>query len=46
MAGVLKAYRVRRVTGDRYGGAWPEQEFLKHGISYAAGGQGQEQPLS
>ena len=34
MAGVLKAYRVRRVTGDRYGGAWPETEFLKHQISY------------
>jgi len=34
MAGVLKSYRVRRVTGDRYGGAWPEAEFLKHGIGY------------
>jgi len=36
MAGVLKAYRVHKVTGDRYGGAWPEQEFSKHGISYQA----------
>jgi hypothetical protein len=34
MADVLKAYRVRRVKGDRYGGAWPETEFSKHGISY------------
>jgi hypothetical protein len=34
MADVLKAYRVRRVRGDRYGGAWPEQEFSKHQISY------------
>lgn len=34
MAGVLKGYRVRRVTGDRYGGAWPEAEFFKHGIGY------------
>jgi hypothetical protein len=42
MAGILKAYRVRRVTGDNYGGAWPGQEFLKHGISYAAAGTGKD----
>jgi len=36
MAGILKAYGLRRVTGDRYAGAWPEQEFLKHGITYQA----------
>jgi hypothetical protein len=35
MAGVLKGYRVDRITGDRYGGAWPETEFRKHGVSYA-----------
>lgn len=34
MAGVLKAYRVRKVSGDRYAGGWPEQEFTKHGIAY------------
>lgn len=34
MAAILKSYRVRKVTGDRYGGAWPETEFSKHGISY------------
>jgi hypothetical protein len=34
MAETLKAYRVRKVSGDRYGGAWPETEFSKHGISY------------
>ncbi len=34
MANLLRAYRVRRVTGDRYGGAWPETEFSKHGIGY------------
>jgi hypothetical protein len=34
MAGVLRSYRIRRVTGDRYAGAWPEQEFLKHQIIY------------
>ncbi len=36
MAGVLKSYGLRRVTGDRYAGAWPEQEFSKHGITYEA----------
>jgi hypothetical protein len=35
MANVLKSYGLSRVTGDRYAGAWPEQEFLKHGISYS-----------
>lgn len=34
MAEVLKAYGVRRVTGDRYAGEWPRQEFQKHGIAY------------
>lgn len=36
MAGILKTYGLRRVTGDRYAGAWPEQEFRKHGIAYQA----------
>jgi hypothetical protein len=36
MAGVLKSYGLSRVTGDRYAGAWPEQEFLKYGIRYEA----------
>jgi hypothetical protein len=36
MAGIIKSYGLRRVTGDRYAGAWPEQEFLKHGITYQA----------
>jgi hypothetical protein len=36
MAGILKTYGLRRVTGDRYAGAWPEQEFQKHGITYQA----------
>jgi hypothetical protein len=34
MAAILKSYKVRKVSGDRYGGAWPETEFSKHGISY------------
>ena len=36
MAGVLINYGVHRVVGDRYAGAWPEQEFMKHRISYEA----------
>jgi len=34
MAEVLRAYGVRRVTGDRYAGEWPRQEFMKHQIAY------------
>ena len=36
MAGLLESYGLRRVTGDRYAGAWPEQEFLKHIVTYEA----------
>jgi len=32
--GVLKSYRVRQVTGDRYGGTWPSEQFRKRGIRY------------
>jgi len=31
---LLKSYRVRRVTGDRYGGEWPRERFKAHGIEY------------
>lgn len=31
---VLRSYGVRRVTGDRYAGRWPRDEFQKHGITY------------
>ena len=31
----LKAYRVHRVTGDRYGGEWPREQFRKLGVEYA-----------
>lgn len=34
MAAVLKMYQVHEVTGDRYAGEWPRQEFLKHRITY------------
>lgn len=33
-AAVLKYYNVKRVTGDRYAGRWPRDEFDKHGIAY------------
>ncbi len=35
MAAILKDYRLRKVTGDRYAGAWPETEFSKHGVRYS-----------
>ncbi len=31
---LLKGYGVSRVTGDRYAGEWPREQFRKHGISY------------
>ena len=34
LAEVLKAYRVSTVTGDRYGGEWPREQFRKRGIEY------------
>jgi hypothetical protein len=33
-ADVLKSYGVTRVTGDRYGGQFPVEQFKKNGISY------------
>lgn len=30
----LKAYRVDRVVGDRYGGEWPREQFRNHGMAY------------
>lgn len=33
-AQVLKGYNITRVTGDRYAGRWPRDEFGKHGIAY------------
>lgn len=31
---ILKEYRVRRVTGDRYAGRWSRDEFAKGGIDF------------
>ena len=33
-AGLLKPYRITRVTGDRYAGEWPREQFRKYGITY------------
>ena len=31
---LLKRYRVRDVTGDRYAGEWPREQFRKCGVQY------------
>jgi hypothetical protein len=33
-AALLKAYRIREVSGDRYGGEWPAERFRARGITY------------
>lgn len=33
-ATLLKAYHVSRVSGDRYAGEWPREQFRKHGVLY------------
>lgn len=33
-AELLKHYRLRTVTGDRYAGEWPRERFREHGIEY------------
>lgn len=30
----LKTYGLHSVTGDRYAGEWPREQFRKHGVSY------------
>jgi hypothetical protein len=31
---MLKAYRISEVTGDKYAGEWPREQFRKYGIEY------------
>lgn len=31
---LVKSYGLRRVTGDRYGGEWPREQFRKLGVEY------------
>jgi hypothetical protein len=33
-AGILRAYCISRITGDRYAGEWPRERFAVHGIQY------------
>lgn len=33
-AKTLKQYRISRVTGDRYAGSWPADEFKRNGITF------------
>jgi hypothetical protein len=35
-ARLLKSYRVSKITGDRYAGEWPREQFSKFGIRYEA----------
>ena len=41
-AALLKSYCVSKITGDRYAGEWPREQFRKHGINYEPA----EQPKS
>jgi hypothetical protein len=34
IAALLKSYKIPRVTGDRYGGEWPREQFRNAGIQY------------
>lgn len=34
-AALLARYGVTRVTGDRYAGEWPREQFRRHGVEYA-----------
>ena len=36
IAGFLKTYKLRTVTGDRYAGEWVVERFRQHGIRYVA----------
>jgi len=33
-AKLLKQYHIFQVTGDRYAGEWPREQFRKHGVAY------------
>jgi hypothetical protein len=34
LVSVIKSYHCSRVTGDRYGGQFPQEQFRKRGVSY------------
>ena len=33
-ANLIRSYGILRVTGDRYAGEWPREQFIKRGITY------------
>ena len=33
-AELLRAYRITKVVGDRFGGKWPRERFRERGIGY------------
>jgi hypothetical protein len=33
-ADLLASYGISSVSGDRYGGQWPRERFLEHGVTY------------
>ncbi len=33
-AELLRSYGISSVTGDRYAGEWPREQFRKHGVAY------------
>ena len=45
-ARILQSYGLRSVQADRHGRGPFAEAFLRHGVSYAADGSGEEQPLS
>ena len=36
---ILKLYRINKITGDRYAGEWPREQFRQHGIGYEVAGK-------
>ncbi len=36
-ATLIKSYHLRTVSGDRYAGEWPREQFRKHGVEYKVG---------
>jgi hypothetical protein len=38
-AALAKTYGIASVTGDRYAGEWPREQFRKHGVEYVVSGR-------
>ena len=33
-AAAFKTYKINKIVGDRFGGEWPREQFMKSGVSY------------